>query len=399
MPELKTEKFINIVTVSLLSIILINYLTFFINFNIYLFKFYILTFMLIFLTFIFLTRFDYIYLKLSFFLLAFFLLGNPTTAWDGWVVWMYKAKRIYVDKSIFGFFDNYHFSSNNDQPLVVPAFCASIAIFFGKWNTIFPKLGILFTSVPILIYSINIFKKTTHFLFVCLSLLVISHWFINGYLDGLIALYFTFCSYLIFNIFLDEKFSYIKLSLLFLSLTILSLLKNEGLVLVLFCFLQIALCLNYKKSLYKVNKIKFYLFFCFFPILFWKILLIKYGISNFHLANGLDHFYDKLKNIENWKLIYDSFFKYHKFTFSFFILFYLFFKYKNYFRIGYILIIGILYFFIFILISFLSPMEFFWVFGHSVQRILLTPTYLFCFTIIYELISKNLFIQKKTSRN
>lgn len=120
--------------------------------------------------------------------------------------------------------------------------------------------------MPLLIYSINIFKKNIHFIFVCLSLLIISHWFINGYLDGLIALYFTFCTYLIFNIFLDGKFTYVKFFNLFLFLTILSILKNEGVVLVLLCFFQIFLCLIFKKQFYKDNKIKFYLIFCFFPI-------------------------------------------------------------------------------------------------------------------------------------
>lgn len=395
MSEIKVEKFIDFVTLTLSSIILINYITLFITFNIYIIKFYVLSYVIVFLIFIFFTKFKYLYLKLSFLFLLFFLLGNPTTAWDGWVVWMFKAKRIYVDQSIFGFLDNYHASSNNDQPLVVPAFCASIAIFFGKWNEIFPKLGILFTSIPLLIYSINIFKKNIHFAFICLTLLIISHWFINGYLDGLIALYFTFSSYLIFNLFLDGKFSYVKFFNLFIFLTILSLLKNEGLVLVLLCFLQIVLCLIFKKQFYKDNQIKFYLFFCFFPILLWKIMLIKNGISNFHLVNGFDHFNSKFINIENWELILNSIFRNYKFTISFALLFYLFFKYKNYFRVGYTLFVGILYFLIFILVSFLSPMEFFWVYGHSVQRILLTPAYLFCFMIIYEFSLQN----KKSFKN
>jgi len=390
MSEKKVEKFIDIISLSLSSIILMNYITFFITFNIYLIKFYILSYIIIFLLFIFFTKFNYLYLKLSFLFLLVFLLGNPTNAWDGWVVWMFKAKRIYIDQSIFGFLDNYHAWSNNDQPLIVPAFCASIAFFFGKWNEIFPKLGILFTSIPLLIYSINIFKKNIHFIFVCLSLLIISHWFINGYLDGIIALYFTFCTYLIFNIFLDGKFTYVKFFNLFLFLTILSLLKNEGVILVLLCFFQIVFCLFFKKIFYKHNKIKFYLFFCFLPILLWKIILTKNGISNFHLVDGLDHFLNKFKNIENWMLILNSIFKYNKFTISFVLLFYLFFKYKNYFRVGYTLFIGILYFLIFILVSFLSPMEFYWVYGHSVQRILLTPTYLYCFMIIYEFSLKNL---------
>jgi hypothetical protein len=389
MSELKVEKFIDIITLSLSSIILMNYITFFIIFNIYLIKFYILSYIVILLLFIFVTKFNYLYLKISFLFLLLFLLGNPTNAWDGWVVWMFKAKRIFIDQSIFGFLDNYHPSSNNDQPLIVPAFCASIAFFFDKYNEIFPKLGILFTSMPLLIYSTNIFKKNIHFIFTCLSLLIISHWFINGYLDGLVALYFTFCSYLIFNIFLDGKFTYVKFFNLFLFLIILSLLKNEGVVLVFFCFLQIVLCLILKKKLYKKNKINFYLFFCFLPIFLWKIILIKNGISNFHLVDGLDHFLNKFKNIENWKLILNSIFKYHKFTISFALLSYLFFKYKNYFRVGYCLFVGSLYFLIFILVSFLSPMEFFWVYGHSVQRILLTPTYLFCFMIIYEFSLKN----------
>ena len=102
MSEIKVEKFIDIITLSLSSLILMNYITFFITFNIYLIKFYILSYIIIFLLFIFVTKFNYLYLKISFLLLFFFLLGNPTNAWDGWVVWMFKAKRIYIDQSIFG---------------------------------------------------------------------------------------------------------------------------------------------------------------------------------------------------------------------------------------------------------------------------------------------------------
>ena len=129
MSKNKIETFVDIITLSLSSIILINYITFFITFNIYLIKFYILSYIIIFLVFIFFTKFNYLYLKFSILFLLVFLLGNPTNAWDGWAVWMFKTKRIYIDQSIFGFLDNYYAWSNNDQPLVAPAFCASIAFF------------------------------------------------------------------------------------------------------------------------------------------------------------------------------------------------------------------------------------------------------------------------------
>jgi len=382
MSKLKSNNLIEYLVIILSSCILLNYFFYFLFFNIYLIKFIIFIFFTSLFYFMFI-RPENFYLKLTIVFLSLLLLGNPTDAWDGWAVWLFKAKRIYTDQSIYVFLDNYAPFSNNDHPLIVPAFCSSIAFFFGKYNEIFPKLGIFFLSVPILVYSINFFKQKWHFFFICASLYIIANFFINAYLDGLIALYFSFIFFLVFNIFLDNKFTSLKFFNLFLFVTILSLIKNEGIVLVFLILMQVFLSIHFNKE-NKKYEFLFYLCFSIVPIFFWKFLLYKNNISNFHFNKGFDLFYDRLINLGTYKIIFYYFINF-KFLLFFSIIIFISFIFKNNKKIKLSLFFGLFYLLIVLIVNLISPMDFYWGLSASFKRILITPTYLFFVISFYEI--------------
>jgi hypothetical protein len=321
--------------------------------------------------------------------LSILLLGNPTDAWDGWAVWMFKAKRIYFDQNLYGFLDNYASYSNNDQPLIIPALCSSIAIFFGYWNEIFPKIGILFFSFPPLIYSIVFFKRNWHFLFIIFSLYIIANFFINAYLDGLVALYFSFCFLLNFKIFNSRRIDLIKFFHLFLFVTILTLIKNEGLVLSLLIIFQSIILIylnNYKLINYKYI---FYLLFTLGPILFWKFLIYKNKILNVHFSNGFNLFYDRIFNFDTYKIIL-LFFINFKFLFILLLSILAAFFLKS-FKIKLSIFFAILYLCFVLFVYLISPMDFtsimsfYWGMSAGFKRTLITPTYLLFIILFSEI--------------
>ena len=86
-------------------------------------------------------------------------LGTPTYEWDPRSIWLFHAKRIFYDGSIFSVADNYASFSHNEYPNLVPAFSSSLATLLGYWNEVLPKLSFLFMYLPPLILSFAIFKN------------------------------------------------------------------------------------------------------------------------------------------------------------------------------------------------------------------------------------------------
>src|SRR6056300_461383 len=60
------------------------------------------------------------YLLIFIILLFVFSLGTPTVSWDARSIWLFKAKQIFFEKSIFNFDYKYAFFSNFNYPNIVP---------------------------------------------------------------------------------------------------------------------------------------------------------------------------------------------------------------------------------------------------------------------------------------
>ena len=91
------------------------------------------------------------YLKIFFLIIIFIALGTPTLGWDPRSIWLFHAKRIFYDGSIFSVADNYPSFTNNEYPSLAPAFASSLAVFIGHWNEVFPKLSFSLMFLPPLI--------------------------------------------------------------------------------------------------------------------------------------------------------------------------------------------------------------------------------------------------------
>ena len=337
----KNFKIENIVLI-LSILIILNYLIVLIQFNNFLIKTVISTYIFLVLLFLFYKPWNFIALKFTLIILVLIILSNPTYLWDAWAVWLFKAKRIYFDQSLFVFFDNYSPWSHNDYPLIAPSFAASLANLVGGWNNIFPKLGFLLMCFPPLIFSTKIFKFNDNILFLILTVILINLEFTLGYVDGLVAIYFTFSAYLINEVFFNNERSIKYILITFCFLSILSLIKNEGAVLVLILLSSVILnnILN-KKMIVQFDK-RLIIFFSIFFFIFWKFLCYQYGIENSFLnKETISSSRDFSVDFKNLKLIFTYLILDTKFFLSliFFLLtFYLIKNKKNFIFCTYILV-------------------------------------------------------------
>ena len=203
--QIKKNSKIEIVVSILVLLILLNYFVMFISYNVnvikIIFSFYILTVLFFFVH----KPLNFIHLKITLVILMIIILGNPTYFWDAWAGWLFQAKRIFFLQSIVALLDEYS-AMQNDYPVIAPAFVASLATLVGGWNNIFPKLAILLMFFPPLILSIKTFNTRYHLLFLILVLFIFNLQLIIGIVDGLVAIYFTFSSYLIYEIFENQIF-------------------------------------------------------------------------------------------------------------------------------------------------------------------------------------------------
>ena len=293
-------------TVLLLSIlILLNYLTILINYNNFIIKLVFSVYFLLTVLFFVYKPLNFFCLKLTLILLTLIILGNPTYQWDAWAVWLFKAKRIYFEQSLFVFFDNYAPWSHNDYPLIAPAFAASLGTFIGGWNNIFPKLAFLLMYFPPLILSVKAFDFRYNLLFLIITLALFNLEFILGYMDGLVAIYFTFSAYLINEIFFNNKKSYIYVLITFCFLSILSLLKNEGAVLMVILLSSIIINnLVNKKVIINFDR-TIIIFFSLVLFLLWKFLCTQNGIESIFLnKDTLSYSKNLLLNFKSLLLIF-----------------------------------------------------------------------------------------------
>jgi len=293
-------------TVLLLSIlILLNYLTILINYNNFIIKLVFSVYFLLTVLFFVYKPLNFFCLKLTLILLTLIILGNPTYQWDAWAIWLFKAKRIYFEQSLFVFFDNYAPWSHNDYPLIAPAFAASLGTFIGGWNNIFPKLAFLLMYFPPLILSVKAFDFRYNLLFLIITLALFNLEFILGYMDGLVAIYFTFSAYLINEIFFNNKKSYIYVLITFCFLSILSLLKNEGAVLMVILLSSIIINnLVNKKVIINFDR-TIIIFFSLVLFLLWKFLCTQNGIESIFLnKDTLSYSKNLLLNFKSLLLIF-----------------------------------------------------------------------------------------------
>jgi len=378
--QIKNVSKIEIVVSILVLLILLNYFVMFINYNEYVIKLIFSLYICTILFFFIYRPLNFFHLKITLVVLMLIVLGNPTYSWDAWAIWLFHAKRIFFEQSIIAQLDGYAEFKHNDYPVIAPAFAASLATLVGGWINIFPKLAFLLMFFPPLILSIKIFNVRYHLLLLILVLFILNLQLILGLMDGLVAIYFSLSSYLIYDIFINKQNSFYYLLIAFCFFIILSLLKNEGIVMVTI-LLSVLIIINIsKKEILQNYKKIIFLLSSLIPILIWKIASISYNINN-DLIN-----YNALNSLKNMIFYYNSFkliFKFlildTKFILSiiFILIVFNFTKNKRIFYFS--LLVGMSYIFSLFMIYLITPYDLTWHLSSSGSRVIMSPVFLFYF--------------------
>ena len=250
---------------------------------------------------------EYWYVKITIFLLLLASLGAPTITWDGRSIYLFAAKRLFFESNIYIFFDNYFPDGMNSFPKLPATLSASFAQLLGTWNEIFPKTTNIVIILPPILFLLS-FLKEKIFKIIAFSLLLFfsGKLWVNGLMDGIIALYFVASAMAIYQITLikNENENKIFYLMLFLFFSILSLCKNEGMVIVfVIIFSTTAINLFYEK---KINyKLWLVTLVSLIPIFFWKYLVIKNNIiTEFVQYDPLDRVFHRVTNPNDiWNII------------------------------------------------------------------------------------------------
>ncbi len=329
------------------------------------------------------------FLKIFFLFIIFISLGTPAFDWDARSIWLFHGKRIFYENSILSLADSYEFS-HSGYPNLVPAFTSAVAVLVGYWNEVFPKLAfpLMFLPPMILMYS---FLKSTHYLiFLSIVFFTIGNYLFNGWADGLVAMYFGSSAFLMYLLFIVENNFYRNKLLIYLLafcfFTTLTLIKNEGFVLLLILFLTTFLIKFYKGEANK-NIGKFaLLLISFLPIVLWKYFCYSKGISNDYLnVDILSNLLPRLDDLNNYKLISYFLLLNEKFiiTLSFFLISFWFRRNRELF--SFVIIAAMMYILILFLIYFSTPFDFKWQLDSSAARVVKSLTFFLAFFGLYNL--------------
>ena len=389
---IELKNFNNNITLALLILILNSYLFLSINLPIEILKINLVIFFTVFIYF-YLKYFKYNFpLKLYFLLILLICLGEPAINWDLRSIYLFHAKRIFFDDSIYSIVDNYAQFSHNDYPLLVPAFSSSFAFLVGYWHEIFPKSAFTFIYLPPLIFLSSYLNNKKYIIFLSVLIFFIGQYLFNGGADGIVSVYFITCAFCFYYIFFEKnnkKIDSIFYILTVLFCTSLSLIKNEGLALLLVIFTTTVLIKLFEKKMLNSEFIKKIIFLSvsFLPMLLWKLFCYKNNIANDYVnANFLDQVLSRISALENYELFF------HYFFFSnekiiialaiFLISFYVNFNKKLFY---YSLLIFVSYLTIILLIHFSTPLDYVHQLETSSFRIVKTFTLLLGFFAVYNI--------------
>jgi len=318
-----------------------------------------------------------------------FTLGLGSPSWDARSIWLFHAKRIFLENNLYAQLDNYAPWSHNDYPVIFSALAATLAKAVGHWNEVFPKSVLLLFLIPPLLVCSALFKqKFLMVLFLAgIGVICRSNLF-NGHMDALVAIYT--CAIILITMKINKtqvdsssEFIYPTLTLIsFFSVLIF--LKNEGLaislvVLLLTFFLQ--------TNIPKLNIIAIAVFTFALYFILWKWPVLKANIETDIMATGThQRLIDRLFSYHDLQLIFDKFIKYSGIYFGIFLL--------NFFRMrlnwAYLALPALFvtsYIVILFLIYLSTPNDLEWHLSTSVKRVLLPINVVLFGTFLYSFVS------------
>jgi len=356
---------------------------------------------------------NYNFLKLIIISLLILSLGSVTVDWDARSMWLFHSKRIFFDNNLYAGFDKYMPELENAYPRLPATLSATLALIIGHWNEIFPKSTNILVLVPALFAQCAFLKNNKAILLWLMFVLLISgRILINGSMDGLVAVYFAANCLIIYNLFLEEHLIYgkekteinkNKITLFFTGIfcgIILSLLKNEGFVIIILLLSSTLLFKIYIKKKIEKNMIIFGIL-VLLPMCVWKFLTLYNGIyptmigasiSNSLVGlNSFDRLILRLSEIDSYKLVFKYLLLNEKFIVA--LLIFIFCIYKNFksnkLLYSFVITNAFLYYIVLYIVYFQTPADLSWHLNSSATRVMPTIAMVLIFFSI------NTFIKNK----
>ena len=337
---------------------------------------------------------NYNYLRLFIISLLVLSLGSVTVDWDARSMWAFHAKRIFLDDNLYAGFDKYMPGLMNAYPLLPASLSATLAQIIGHWNEIYPKSTNILVLLPALFVQCSFLKNNKSILlWLMFILLFTGRALVSGLVDGLVAMYFVTNCLIIYNLFFEENSIYgrnlqeinkNKNILFFLGIfcgIILSLLKNEGLVMVILLLLSAFLFKIYLKKKIKKREIIFGIL-VFIPIFIWKLLATYNGVYPPYLGTGnvepliglnsFDRIILRLSEINNYKLVFKYLLLNEKFIIAFLIFLFSIYKSfeKNKLIYSFVIANALIYYIVLYIVYFSTPYDLYWHLSSSSTRVM-----------------------------
>ena len=370
-------------------LILSNYLFLSLNFSIILIKINFIIFLFTILVFYFKNFLVNPFLKIFFLCIIFISLGTATFEWDARSIWLFHAKVMFYEDSVFSLGDNYKFS-HIEYPNLAPAFASALAILVGHWNEVFPKISFSLMFLPPLILIFTFFKDVRYLIFLSIVLFTVGKFLFNGWADGLVAIYFGISAFLMYLLFITDSNFYknrpIFHMLAFCFFASLTLIKNEGIALLFVIFFTTFL-INLSKLRLKKDISKFFLLsISFLPIIIWKFFCYSKGIGDDYIStNILLNLLPRLEDLNNYKTISYFLFLNEKFLFAlifFLVSFWIKFDKELF---SFIFIITLMYILILFIIYLSTPYDFQFQLDSSAARVIRSLSFLLAFFALYNI--------------
>jgi len=337
---------------------------------------------------------NYNYLRLFIISLLVLSLGSVTVDWDARSMWAFHAKRIFLDDNLYAGFDKYMPELMNAYPLLPASLSATLAQIIGHWNEIYPKSTNILVLLPALFVQCSFLKNNKSILlWLMFVLLFAGRALVSGLMDGLVAMYFVSNCLIIYFLFFKESSIYgrnlqeinkNKNILFFLGIfcgIILSLLKNEGLVMVILLLLSAFLFKIYLKKKIKKREIIFGIL-VFIPIFIWKLLATYNGVYPPYLGTGnvepliglnsFDRIILRLSEINNYKLVFKYLLLNEKFIIAFLIFLFSIYKSfeKNKLIYSFVIANALIYYIVLYIVYFSTPYDLYWHLSSSSTRVM-----------------------------
>jgi len=346
---------------------------------------------------------NYNYLRLFIISLLALSLGSMTVDWDARSVFGFHAKRIFLDDNLYAGFDKYMPGLMNAYPLLPASLSATLAQIIGHWNEIYPKSTNILVLLPALFVQCSFLKNNKSILlWLMFILLFTARNLVSGLMDGLVAMYFVTNCLIIYNLFIEEHLVYGKNSVeinknkitLFFSGVfcgiILSLLKNEGFVIIILLLLSTFLFKIYLKKKIRKREIIFAIL-VLTPMFVWKLLATYNGVYALAIGfNSFDQIILRLSEINSYKLVFRYLLLNEKFIIALLIFFFCIYKNFQNNKLVYSFVItnALMYYITLYIVYFSTPYDLSWHLISSSTRVMPTMVMILIFFSISTFIKK-----------